>query len=82
MDSTRKTGLNDYQKQVRETETKEEYIARLDADRDQHYNKMDFDHEIIIAVKNRTRNDDGTFLVATFENDTEKNLQYLGEKTI
>ena len=82
MDSTRKTGLNDYQKQVRETETKEEYIARLDADRDQHYNKMAFDREIIIAVKNRTRIDDGTFLVATFENDTEKNLQYLGEKTI
>ena len=74
------TKKNEYQKQVRESETKEEYISRLNADRDQHYKKMASDREVIKAVNNRKRIDDGTFLVASFENDSEEKIYATWEK--
>ena len=70
----------EYQSQVREEESQAEFIARLNADRDQHYKKMASDREVIKAVNNRKRIDDGTFLVASFENETEEKIYATWEK--
>ena len=70
----------EYQSQVRNEETKEEYLARLKEDRDQHYNKMASDRKVVIAVNNRERFNDGTDLVAVFENEMEKKIYSTWEK--